>query len=54
MGCFNSNKNNNNNNNKPRTIYIDLLSDDFPINQTDNFCSNEIKTTTYTMYIKYF
>ena len=53
MGCFNSNKNNNNNN-KPRTIYIDLLSDDFQIIQTDNFCSNEIKTTTYTMYIKYF
>ena len=50
MGCFNSNKNNNN---KPRTIYIDLQSDDNPIIQTDNFCTNEIKTTTYTMYIKY-
>ena len=34
--------------NKFRKLYIDLLSEN-AIQQTESFCSNEIKTTRYTM-----
>jgi hypothetical protein len=34
---------------KPRIIYVDLLTDDEPIIQPEDFCGNAIKTTNYTM-----
>ena len=48
MGCLSLNKTKNN---KPRTIYIDLLSDNEPVIQPESFCGNKIKTTNYSVYV---
>ena len=42
---------NNTNIKNPRKIYIDLLTDNEPIRQSESFCGNDIKTTNYSMYI---
>lgn len=46
MGCFNTNYIDKN---TPRKIYIDLMTDNEPIEQPEDFCGNVIKTTNYTM-----
>ena len=48
MGNF-CKKNNTNEIKKPRIIYVDLLTDDEPMIQPEDFCGNAIKTTNYTM-----
>ena len=47
MGCMH-NSNDKIDDNKFRKLYIDLLSEN-TIQQPENFCSNQIKTTRYTM-----
>lgn len=45
MGLLNSKKDDGN---TTRKLYIDLLSSE-EVNQPEDYCANEIKTTHYTM-----